>query len=418
MTISRLLFVALLAFPLSAATLPGFRVETIAQGPGFVSSLVVNGQGTIYFTTTDGWIHRVDGSTSSRITSLPTHAGGNGGLLGMALFDDHTAAVHYTTWNRVVGDYAKVLDDVISRVDLDTGVETVMHTLVCNVEFRPNGVSSEHHGGNPTIAPDGSVFLGIGDNGGRTRAQDPEWNAGKIWRIDPAGNASVFAFGMRNPYDLAWDPELERIVISDNGEHGGDEIHIVNEGDNGGWPPTPIIPGPTIEPVYVFPTTVAPTGLLRLGGENDMLRRGYLLGAFVSRALYYFPAVTGSVAHPLPLLEGFDEFVIDVTEGPDGEIYFATASFMGTSSIHRLHVPQRGDCNGDALVDGRDIGPLFREIADGDAAGAPQPMTTAQLGAYAGSWGCDANSDGIINDADLRALTGLLHGRRRAVAPR
>ena len=55
----------------------------------------------------------------------------------------------------------------------------------------------------------------------------------------------------------------------------------------------------------------------------------------------------------------------------------------------------------------------MREIDDG----APQvhPMSEAQAGTYPGSWGCDANADGLIDAADLDALSSLLHGRRRAV---
>jgi hypothetical protein len=57
--------------------------------------------------------------------------------------------------------------------------------------------------------------------------------------------------------------------------------------------------------------------------------------------------------------------------------------------------------------------PLIREINDGP----PQrhPMVDAQGGAYAGSWGCDANADGLIDSTDLDALTSLLQGRRRSV---
>jgi glucose/arabinose dehydrogenase len=421
MTFLRVL-VGLFLFATSAhaATLPGFRVETLVRADGFVSSVTSDSQGTIYFTTTSGWIYRIDGSATegaqaTPIASLPTHAGGNGGLLGLALLDDDTAVVHYTTWNDAGGDMEKVLDDVVSSVDLADGAETVLHTFVCDVEHRANGASSEHHGGNLTVAPDGSVFVGIGEYGVHAIAQQPEWNGGKIWRIAPDGSASQWSRGMRNPYDLAWDPDLGRIVVADNGEDGGDEIHIVDEGDNCGWPATygnhPPMVG-AVEPAYVFGETVAPTGVVRLDGANSLLRRGYLVGAFVTRAIYYFPSMNAPVEEPVAVVDGFDEFVIDVTQTANGDIVFATAGQGGTA-IHRLHVPLRGDCNGDGLTDSHDVLPLIREIQDG----SPQrhPMVDAQGGTYAGSWGCDANADGLIDSTDLEALTSLLQGRRRAV---
>jgi glucose/arabinose dehydrogenase len=412
MTFLRVLLASLfLAGAAQAATLPGFRVETLARAEGFVSSVVIDSAGTIYFTTTNGWIHRVEGSSSTKVASLPTHAGGNGGLLGMALLDDDTAVVHYTTWNGDTGDFAKVLDDVISRVDLRDGAETVLHTFVCDIGNREHGASSEHHGGNLTVAPDGSIFVGIGEYGGYIIAQRREWNAGKIWKIDPQGNATQWARGMRNPYDLAWDPELERIVVADNGAEGGDEIHLVAEGDNCGWPHTygnqPPLPG-AVAPAYVFPETVAPTGVQRLNGRNPMLRDGYLVGAFVTRALYYMPS---TFAEAIPVVEGFEEFVIDVTQGADGEIIFATA--MGPfSSIHRLHVPSSGDCDGDGFADTRDVVPLTQEIEDGD----PHERVRAQEGTYLGSWGCDANVDGLIDRRDVEALRSIVGpARRRSV---
>lgn len=397
-----------------AAVLPGFRVETLATTGGFVSSVTTDSKGTIYFTTTNGWIHRVDGSVATKVASLPTRSGGNGGLLGMAMLDDHTAAVHYTTWNNETGDLARVYDDVISRVDLRDGAEVVLHTFVCDINNRNNGASSEHHGGNITIASDGSIFAGIGDYGGYIIAQKPEWNAGKIWRIDRQGNATQWASGVRNPYDLAWDPDNNRVVVADNGAEGGDELHVVAEGENCGWPYTygnhPPYDG-AVAPAYVFSDTVAPTGIQRLGNNNTMLRNGYLVGAFVTRALYYVPL---TFAETIPVIENFGEFVIDVTQTPTGEIIFATSN-GGSSSIHRLHVPSRGDCNGDGFADSRDVSPLEQEIEDG----GPHERVRAQEGAYAGSWGCDANVDGIIDSGDVEALRKLIRpARRRSVGTR
>jgi glucose/arabinose dehydrogenase len=416
MTFLRPLFAFFLfAATADAATLPGFRVETLVRAPGFVSSVVSDPHGTIFFSTTNGWIYRVDGTQATPVVHLPTHSGGNGGLLGMALLDDRTAAVHYTTWDGADAQ-ANVLDDVIARVDLIDGGVTVLHSFVGDINRRANGVSSEHHGGNLTIAPDGSIFVGIGEYGGHIIAQEPEWNGGKIWRIGRDGIATQWSLGMRNPYDLAWDPELQRIVAADNGDEGGDEIHVINEGDNCGWPLTygsnPPVEG-AIAPAYVFPQTVAPTGVVRLDGANPLLRRGYLVGGFVTRALYYFPSMQVPVAEPVAVVDAFPEMVIDVTQTAGGDLLFATASGSGTA-IHQLHPPLLGDCNADGVTDYRDVYPLMREIADDDASDR-HAMVDAQAGSFAGSWGCDANADGLIDSRDMAALGVLLHGRRRAV---
>jgi len=390
--------------------LPGFRVETLASVPGFVSSVVADSKGTIYCTTTNGWIHRIEGGQNVPVVSLPTRAGGNGGLLGMALLDDDTAVVHYTTWQEG-GPF--VLDDVIAEVELATGALRVIKAFPGDIEFRERGVSDEHHGGNPIVAPDGSIFVGIGEYGVFAPAQDVRWNGGKIWRIDRDGNAEQFARGVRNPYDLAWDPLLGRLVFSDNGWHAGDEIHIIEAGANAGWPETygnqPPFEG-SVPPVYVFPDTVVPTGLARLSGANALLGHGYFSCGFVTRAIYFFNDLGATpVAPPVAVVSGFPQFILDVTEGPKGEVFFASA--MGSnSSIHRLHVPSRGDCNGDGLTDARDILPTMREVDDSNG-GA---RIDAQNGDYRGSWGCDANVDNVIDSADVAAVVKLVSSRRRA----
>lgn len=394
-----------------AEILPGFRVETIARFDGFVSSIATDSNGVLYATTTTGWVYRLDGTQMTPVAALPTKSVGNSGLLGMALLDDATAVVHYTTWDART---EVVLDDVVSRVDLATGAETVLKAFACDVEFRDRGASSEHHGGNPTVAPDGSIFVGIGEYGVASLSQRNGWNAGRIWRIDREGRATEFARGLRNPFDLAWDPDLDRLVLSDNGPQRGDEIHVIESGANCGWcaecaePPVQ----DAVPPVYVFADTVAPTGLLRVNGANPLLPGGYLLGSFVTRALYYFPSVAVTpVPDPIPIISDFEQFILDVTQAPSGEIYVATAMFPGESAIHRLHVPARGDCNGDGVTNWRDFDALTSEIADG----APHPTTTAQGGDYRGSWGCDANLDGVIDENDLNALRSLLTSRRRSV---
>jgi glucose/arabinose dehydrogenase len=354
-----LLAAATLCLTLSAEPLPGFRLVTVGTAEGFPSSIAADSTGVLYLTTTDGWIHRFDGGVAVKVAALPTVAGGNGGLLGIALESDSSGIVHYTTWDRNL-----VIDDVVSRVDLATGAETIVHRFVADIYHPPNGSSSEHHGGNPTLATDGSIFVGIGDYGTRAPAQKPEWNGGKIWRIAPDGTASQWARGMRNPYDLAWDPVLSRVVVGDNGPSGGDEIHVIAEGANCGWPLTvgnePQQEG-TQAPDYVFESTIAPTGIVRLTDGDPVLSSGYLLGAFVTQAVYWFPDIAESpIADPVPIVTDAGQHVIDVTQAPDGTIYIALASFPALTTIARLETPTPGDCDGDGFVNGSDLVALNR----------------------------------------------------------
>lgn len=397
------IFAFLAAGRAGGAALPGFGVRLAANTAGFTTSVVVDSKGVVYYTTQQGNVFRLDDAGQSALLAhVDTVKTGNSGLLGMALRDDKTAIVHYTTANQVA--------DVVSSIDLDSGAETVIHSFYADIDVPSRGSSPEHHGGNPSIAADGSIFLPIGDYGGFVVATLPDWNGGKIFRIFPDGSVQQFARGFRNPFDVAWDAANQRLIAPDNGDIADDEINIVHLGDDCGWPHTmgddgPVIPG-TVRPVYTFPNIVAPTGLTALSGRNPILQHGYLLGGFVTKAIYYI----ADIDHPAPiaLIQGETTPIIDVAEGPNGEIYFCTAT-----AIYRLNVPLRGDCNGDGIVDVADIDALEKELADGGTAG--EATTNAQNGKFAGTWGCDVNGDGVIDARDLDALIAIVKPRVRAV---
>ena len=385
-----------------AAALPGFRVQLVGTTAGFASSIAIDSHTTIYYTTTAGNVFRFSDGQSKLVTHVNTVAIGDSGLLGMALRDDNTAVVHYTTPGQTA--------DIIATIDLTTGVETILQSFVCDKDLPQRGSPPEHHGGNPSVAEDGSIFVGIGDYGGGAIAALPDWNGGKIFRLHPDGTVEQFARGLRNPFDVSWDAAKQRLIAPDNGVLADDEINVVHQGDFLGWPYTmgnaPAIDGATA-PIYVFPKIVAPTGLIAVNGHNPMFRTGYLLGGFVTKAIYYVPDIDlRPLPDPIPIIAGNAGYIIDIAQTSEGDVYFVSGS-----AIFKLVEPQRGDCNGDGLVNSADVAALAQELLDGN----PQPTTSAQKGSFPGSWGCDVNGDGVIDSHDMTALLSLVSVRSRAV---
>src|SRR5581483_4510551 len=169
----------LIASALHAAALPGFRVQKLGPASGFPDSIAVDSHNTIYYTTTAGSLFRFSNGTSELVTRVNTTAIGDSGLLGMSLLNDDVAVVHYTN--------NALTTDIISTIDLKTGTETVLHSFPCDIDLPTRPCAAEHHGGNPSVGADGSIFVGIGDYGGRLIASQPEGNGGKIWRISLSG---------------------------------------------------------------------------------------------------------------------------------------------------------------------------------------------------------------------------------------
>jgi glucose/arabinose dehydrogenase len=382
-------------------TLPGFRVELLGSTAGFGDSIAIDSRGRIYYTTTAGDVFRFAGGQSILVAHVTTVAVGDSGLLGMSLIDDGTAVVHYTTPGQGY--------DVISKIDLSDGSETVLQRFVADITFPGRDAPAEHHGGNPSVADDGTIFVGIGDYGGGLIASLPEWNGGKVFRIFPDGHAEQFARGFRNPFDMAWDAAHQRLILTDNGPAVDDEINIVTAGGYYGWPFTagnaPPVPDGTA-PIYVFPRIVAPTGMVRLNGKNGVLRSGYLIGAFVAKAIFYVPDVDADpLPDPIPLIQKETGFVIDVAQAPDGEVYFVTGN-----AVYHLVTPKRGDCNGDGKVDADDLLALAKALL-----GGPYATFVTPNEAHPGTWGCDVNGDGMVDDRDLTALAHLVSSRARSV---
>jgi aldose sugar dehydrogenase len=385
-----------------ASLLPGFRVEKVADAAGFITSIAFDGAGRVFYSVTDGEIYRLDEEASTLIATVPTASIGNAVLLGIAIHEEMIVA-HYVA--------PDLTADIISEVDPQDGSIRELARILC-AGGQP--CSSEHHGGNPVIAPDGTIFVGIGDFGYPNLAARPDSPAGRIFRIGRDGSVAPFARGFRNPYDFAIAPGGDFLIVGDNGAEAHDEITFVREGEDHGWPATSgtmEVPEGVTPPVYIFDDTVAPTGVSLVRGLLPGGKTGYLVGGFVSRALYFFPDVSAPVQTPitifedLPQLGGFNS-ILDVAQAPDGEILFATAG-----AIWRLLPPARGDVDGDGMLTGRDLEGLARELVDGDR----DSVLEIHGGSFAASWGADVNGDGVVDSTDLVAWVLFAQTRGRLV---
>lgn len=399
--LSAILTLAFAAGSGAASRLPGFRLEKVVSSEGFITSIAFDPQGRLWFSVTEGGIYVVEKGEGRLLTTLPTATTGNAVLLGIA-FRGGEIIAHY-----VRPDFTA---DVISAVDAGSGEERILRELEC---AGGSPCSSEHHGGNPVVGPDGSIYVGIGDYGGGQVAQLPDSPGGKIWRIAPDGTASPYAIGFRNPYDLAVHPG-GFLIVADNGPEAEDEIARVRLGENHGWPMTmgnqPPFEGMT-RPIYVFPGTVAPTGVTLLRGLLPGGKMGLLVGGFVTKALYLFPDIDADPLEPVIVFKSLPQLgpfpaVLDVAQDAEGTIFVASPG-----AIFRLIPPHIGDVNGDGLVTSEDLDGLAWELVDGDG----QSIFEIHGGEFAGSWGADVNGDAVVDASDLVAWMLMQRARGRVV---
>ncbi len=98
------------------------------------------------------------------------------------------------------------------------------------------------------VAPDGTLFVGVGAGATMSDAQDLDKFAGKVLRMDRDGRALpdnpfydpaaptaarsyVYVSGLRNPFDLAWDPRSGVAFVTDVGP-GVDRLVRLERGAN------------------------------------------------------------------------------------------------------------------------------------------------------------------------------------------
>lgn len=140
------------------------------------------------------------------------------------------------------------------------GVDGVIDPASALVVLEQNQPFANHNGGAIRFGPDGLLYLGLGDGGS---AGDPQGNGqnlgvllGKIIRIDvrnssaaeryriPADNpfvdragarGEIWAYGLRNPWRMAFDRATGALWVADVGQGAVEEVDIVRRGENMGW---------------------------------------------------------------------------------------------------------------------------------------------------------------------------------------
>src|SRR5690606_16216915 len=177
---------------------------------------------------------------------------------------------------------------------------------------------------------------------------------GKIVRIEADGaipqdnpfvgrsdaRPEIWTYGMRNPQGMALNPWTGELWEHEHGPRGGDEINIIEAGENYGWPlatyginysgfAIPEAKGETLAggqgPLYWWKKSPAISGMAFYTSDRFPAWQGSLfIGALASEALIRLTIEDGRIVGEERLLEDLDARIRDVRMGPDGYVYVLT----------------------------------------------------------------------------------------------
>ena len=174
---------------------------------------------------------------------------------------------------------------------------------------------------------------------------------GKIYRIRPDGSIpegnplygrhdvlqAIYAWGTRNVQGLAQHPETGDIYFTDHGPQGGDELNILWNGANYGWPVITYgvnYDGSTItdqtrkegmeQPITYWTPSIAVSATAFVTGDRfPAWQNDLLVTALRAEEVRRLVVEEGRVVKQEILLKGHGR-VRDIAMGPDGAIYVLT----------------------------------------------------------------------------------------------
>ena len=350
----RLATLALFALFAITARAHSASVETVASGLEHPWSLAFLPDGAMLVTERPGRLRIVrDGKLSEPIANVPeVFAQSQGGLFDVALHPDFSSNrliyFSFAEPRGILGANGTSL--ARARLSHDnTALEEV------DVIFRqePAIRSGAHFGGRIAFAPEGNLFLTLGERySQRDSAQDLATHLGKTVRLNQDGQPApgnpfalktgalpeIWSYGHRNPQGAAIEPSTGLLWTVEHGARGGDEINRPEAGKNYGWPvitygrdysgakigDCTAKPGME-QPLYFWDPSIAPSGLTFYTGAKYPDWHGDLLvGALAGTKLVRLDIENGMIVGEEAMLEDLGERIRDVRVGPDGEVYLLT----------------------------------------------------------------------------------------------
>jgi len=342
------------------------QVKTIAEGLENVWGMAFLPDGSMLVTERPGRMRIVsaDGKVGEPLSGLPKiFAQGQGGLLDVVLAPDFATSkkIYFSYSEPGEGSESKLNSTAVSFATLN-GNKLENFTRVFSQQPKVN--SSNHYGSRLVWAPDGTLFITLGERySEKDKAQTLDNHQGKVVRINADGSVpkdnpfvktagalpEIWSYGHRNVQGAAINPTSKALWTGEHGPQGGDELNIDSAAKNYGWPVITYgenYGGGKIgegthkagmeQPVYKWVPSIATAGFIFYTGDKFPQWKGNILLASLREKTLVRLLVDGEkiTKEERLLTKEVDQRLRHVVQGPDGLVYLLTDE--SKSSIYQL----------------------------------------------------------------------------------
>ena len=253
---------------------------------------------------------------------------GEGGLLGIAVDPRFRQ-------NRFVYLYRTTRDEIeILRYRLDGERLVDEQKILGGIAVGPI-----HDSGRLRFGPDERLYITTGDAGEPRLAQNPRSLNGKTLRMNPSayrgrgGRPEILTIGHRNGQGIDWQPGSGRLFESEHGPIGFDEVNILEQGLNYGWPVAigreQRNEGDLAAPIALYEDSIAPSGASFVTMPGSEWTGDFLIAALIGEQVRRLKLDGRRVIENEALFEGDFGRLRTVKEGPDGSLYVLTSNRDG-----------------------------------------------------------------------------------------
>ena len=341
----------------------GWRTVTIAEGISHPWGMAWLPDGKLLVTAKGGTLHMLSGKSFTKIPmeGLPAlFSDGQAGLLDISVHpSDKTNVRIYMTMATGTSD--------ANRTTLVQGIfdGKRVHGIKTLFQVQPDKSGGQHFGSRLLWQADGTLLMSVGDGGNppqrignmlaRDQAQNLSSDQGAILRLTDGGKPAagnplatrpgalpeIWSIGHRNIQGMARDV-AGRVWATEHGPKGGDELNLIEGGQNYGWPlqsygrdyrsSEPVgksVVAGMAAPKVVWVPSPGPSGLAFYTGSQFPQWKGSLFSGGLASMDVRRIALDkdGKVVSQDRLAIG--QRVRDIKQGPDGHLYLITDEANG-----------------------------------------------------------------------------------------